>query len=89
MKNLTVLAAALLGFAFCGTAVAKTSITVWEDLNKASSLEQAAKDFEKEYDCKVVLVEKDSIKQFKEVQKRSKNGMSVPDAFILISNNEV
>lgn len=86
MKKLTVLSAALLGFAFCGTAVAKTSITVWEDLNKASSLEQAAKDFEKEYDCKVVLVEKDSIKQFKEVQKLSKNGMSVPDAFILISN---
>ena len=85
MKKLTVLSAVLLGIALCGTAVAKTSITVWEDLNKASSLEQAAKDFEKEYDCKVVLVEKDSIKQFKEVQKLSKNGMSLPDAFILIS----
>ena len=86
MKKLTVLSAVLFGFTLCATATAKTSITVWEDLNKSSSLEQAAIDFERDYDCKVVLVEKDSIKQFKEVQKLSNNGMSVPDAFILISD---
>lgn len=87
MKKLSVLSAGiLLSCTFSSATAAQNSITVWEDLNKAKGLEIAAKDFERDYDCKVLLVEKDSIKQFKEVLKLSNNGMPVPDVFILLSD---
>ena len=63
MKKLSVLSAGiLLSCTFSSATAAQNSITVWEDLNKAKGLEIAAKDFERDYDCKVLLVAKSSFR---------------------------
>ena len=56
--------AVALGSFFAMSSYAKDVLVVWEDLNKAHSIDMAVADFEKNNDCKVVVREFNPVMTF-------------------------
>ncbi|MGN1281787.1 MAG: extracellular solute-binding protein [Succinivibrio sp.] len=55
--KLSKVAVAIIASALMTTASATSELRVWEDIYKSQGIKQAVKDFEAEYDCKVVIEE--------------------------------
>ena len=74
--------AVALGSFFAMSSYAKDVLVVWEDLNKAHSIDMAVADFEKNNDCKVVVREFNPVNHLELADSSDEK----PDVFIIISD---
>lgn len=74
--------AVALGSFFAMSSYAKDVLVVWEDLNKAHSIDMAVVDFEKNNDCKVVVREFNPVNHLELADSSDEK----PDVFIIISD---
>lgn len=74
--------AVALGSFFAMSSYAKDVLVVWEDLNKAHSIDMAVSDFEKNNDCKVVVREFNPVNHLELADSSDEK----PDVFIIISD---
>lgn len=74
--------AVALGSFFAMSSYAKDVLVVWEDLNKAHSIDMAVADFEKNNDCKVVVREFNPVSHLELADSSDEK----PDVFIIISD---
>ncbi|MGN0915892.1 MAG: extracellular solute-binding protein [Succinivibrio sp.] len=86
MNKFMLTALALPVMLFSYSANASQELTVYEDNNKSFGIEKAAREFARENGCKVNIVEVDAAGQLAEVEKAIKEGRSVPDVFIIMSD---
>ncbi len=77
-----------LGFALmmvCASSYS-TTLTVWEDLNKADGIRDFAEQFEKKYGVKVDIKDKDSASHVFDVAELISKGEKTPDIFLIVSD---
>ncbi|MGN1281435.1 MAG: extracellular solute-binding protein [Succinivibrio sp.] len=86
MKRLSKLSiSAILGLSVF-SAQAVEELVVWEDLGKSVGIELAARAFGNINNCKVIIEEKVSVQHLGEYEKALKEGDSIPDVYIVLSD---